>query len=306
MADHSSFTSPFEHESLRLVTTNAKFLTDSLFIDTGETSAATAQAARMAAIICAEYPDFWAETVRGLLVHSAEWTSQMISNYEQPMTKRNLENMLRSCGYGVPSLEKALYSAGNSLTLITQNSLIPFMKENSQIKTNEMHLHELPWSQDILSDLGELEVKMRITLSYFIEPNPSRRGYNHKHRYASHRLRFTTNAPTETIENFRQRINKVSRLESDSDYSSSSDADRWVLGPQICTKGSLHSDIWRGTAAELAAKKYIAVYPVSGWWKELKKEEKWDSAAPYSLIVTIETPRTEIDIYNRIANIITV
>jgi hypothetical protein len=45
-----------------------------LFTTMGDTSAATAQAARMAAVLLARYPDYWPETIRGLLVHSAEWT----------------------------------------------------------------------------------------------------------------------------------------------------------------------------------------------------------------------------------------
>ena len=38
---------------------------------------------------------------------------------------------------------------------------------------------------------------MRVTLSYFIEPNPSQRG-NSRYRYQSHGLRFDVKRPTET------------------------------------------------------------------------------------------------------------
>lgn len=40
-----------------------------------------------------------------------------------------------------------------------------------------MALHELPWPRGVLDGLGEVQVGLRITLSYFIEPNPSRRGW---------------------------------------------------------------------------------------------------------------------------------
>ena len=53
-----------------------------------------------------------------------------------------------------------------------------------------MHLHDLPWPRDVLEDLGETPVEMRVTLSYFIEPNPSRRGHRSRYRYESHGLRF--------------------------------------------------------------------------------------------------------------------
>ncbi|WP_293910432.1 S8 family serine peptidase, partial [Deinococcus sp.] len=42
-----------------------------------DTSAATALAAQLAANIYADQPTRWPETVRGLMVHSAEWTPAM-------------------------------------------------------------------------------------------------------------------------------------------------------------------------------------------------------------------------------------
>ena len=47
---------------------------DKLFVDSCATSAATAQVARIAGLILADYPDLWPETVRALIVHSARWT----------------------------------------------------------------------------------------------------------------------------------------------------------------------------------------------------------------------------------------
>jgi len=41
------------------------------------TSAATAQAARLAALAMDRYPSYWPETIRGLLTHEAEWTAPM-------------------------------------------------------------------------------------------------------------------------------------------------------------------------------------------------------------------------------------
>jgi hypothetical protein len=72
----------------------------------------------------------------------------------------------------------------------------------------EMHLHELPWPKDVLEELGQTPVRLRVTLSYFIEPNPGRRGWQKRHRYASHGLRFDLKFPTETIDDFRKRLNQ--------------------------------------------------------------------------------------------------
>lgn len=79
------------------------------------TSAASAQAAWMASQIQAQYPDAWPETVRALIVHTAEWTDAMKSQFlqSQPPTKQDLAKLLRICGYGVPNLGRALYCASN-------------------------------------------------------------------------------------------------------------------------------------------------------------------------------------------------
>ncbi|HBB88265.1 MAG TPA: hypothetical protein DC047_11675 [Blastocatellia bacterium] len=305
MARHPSYSGPFELESLLLLTTNAQF-ENQLLTFTKETSAATALAARMGAMIFAEYPNFWAETVRGLLVHSAEWTAPMRPN--RILTKREIENLLRVFGYGVPQLTSALYSARNSLTLISEAGIKPFRKESNQIKTNHMHLYELPWPSAVLSSLGETQCEMHVTLSYFIEPNPTRRGYKNKYRYASHGLRFDTKTPTESMDDFRRRINRIAREEVDEFDATSGDSASWLLGPQLRTRGSIHSDIWRGPAIELAEKGYVAIYPVSGWWRDLKRQERWDSVTRYSLIVTIQTEdiNVAVDIYTPIANIVLV
>lgn len=309
MALDPSHTGPFEHEALLLLTTNADFH-NRLLTFTKETSAATALAARMGAMVFVEYPDFWAETVRALLVHSAEWTSTMLPRriLTERENRKEIENLLRTYGYGVPDLTSALYSARNSLTLISESTIKPFLKEDNQIKTNEMHLHELPWPSDVLATLGETPCEMRVTLSYFVEPNPTRRGYKNKYRYASHGLRFDTKTPTESPDGFRRRVNRIAREEVEGFNATSGDGDSWLLGPQLRTRGSLHSDIWRGTAAELAEKGFVAVYPVSGWWRDLKRQERWDSVTRYSLVVTIQTQEVDVDvdIYTPIANLILV
>jgi hypothetical protein len=85
------------------------------------TSAATAQAAWLAAQIQNTYPDMWLETVRGLIVHSAKWPEQLKAQFLADQSKTSYSKLLRICGYGVPDLKRALYSASNSLTLIAQN-----------------------------------------------------------------------------------------------------------------------------------------------------------------------------------------
>ena len=74
-----------------------------------------------------------------------------------------------------------------------------------------MQIHSLPWPQESLETLGETPVEMRVTLSYFIEPNPSRRGVRSRYRYESHGLRFDVKRPLESIDAFRGRISAAAR-----------------------------------------------------------------------------------------------
>ena len=52
-------------------------------------------AARMAALIQAEYPFYWTETIRALLVHSAEWTEPMQRAFDDEVPKHVPKDKLR-------------------------------------------------------------------------------------------------------------------------------------------------------------------------------------------------------------------
>jgi hypothetical protein len=293
----------FDPEQMAMLTT-AHATAGTLLVDFHDTSAAAAQAARMASILQAEYPNLWPETVRALLIHSAEWTDAMRRAFGA--RQRDLVNRLRRYGYGVPSLARARHSARNSLTLIVQQTIQPYVKEAGVVKTKDMGLHELPWPKEQLLALGENTVTMRVTLSYFIEPKPGRReGFvKTRHRYQSHGLRFEVRRPEETLDQFRQRVSKAARDEDD-EYEPVGDASGWELGPQVRTRGSVHSDWWTGSAAALANSGHIAVYPVSGWWREAKGHH-WTKEARYALVVTIRTEEQHIDIYTPVKAMIEV
>ena len=290
--------------SLSLLTTHNR-PAERLFATANATSAATALASRMAAQAMAAYPELWPETVRALIVHSAEWTDAMKRAFlpaNRPPSKADYRGLLRRCGFGRPDLDRALWSAANSLTMIVQESLQPFKREGGKPPSlRDMHLHDLPWPGGVLEGLGETRVEMRVTLSYFIEPNPSRRGARSRYRYESHGLRFDVKRPLETVDAFRKRINAAARDEEEGAGPGDGDP-AWLVGARGRHRGSLHGDIWRGSAADLASRGHIAVYPAMGWWKTRHALERYDRAARYALIVGIATPATDIDFYASVAN----
>ena len=272
-----------------------------LFERMSDTSCATALASYMAAKILAEKPNYWPETIRALIVHSAEWTPAMKKHFKLASSQKNKAFIIRRYGYGVPDLERALRSANNDLTLIIEDQVKPFVQGSSKIKTNEMNFHNLPWPKEKLQELGETNVELKVTLSYFIEPNPGERGWTKKHSYASHGLRFKVKRSLESNKKFEKRINKEMR-EEDEKISSSGENDNWFLGEKLRNKGSLHSDRWTGNAVELADREMIGVFPVGGWWKEKKYLERYDQTVRYSLIITIRVPEIECDIYTPVSN----
>jgi len=77
------------------------------------------------------------------------------------------------------------------------------------------------------------------------------------------------------------------------------------LGVNNRNVGSIHSDIWEDTAANLAENRYLAIYPGGGWWKERVGLGKYNSKIRYSLIVSLSTPAQSIDLYTPIMNIAT-
>lgn len=303
-------------ESLSLLTTNKDFVTDPLTPFWG-TSLATAQAASMAAALVAAYPDCWPETIRALMVHSARWTPAMRRRIKSANGRKGLHiELARQFGYGVPSLERALASAESDLALIAEAEMQPYKREkklNAQGKLeyrdpsfNHIDYYRLPWPKRSLEGLGEKLVELRVTLSYFIEPSPGRFAPVTPARYRSHGLRFDLKKSDETEADFYKRINDLERTMGEERVRADSD-DQWLFGANSRARqsaGSLHCDVWRGRAADLAGRHALAVYPVSGWWKERVPQKRYEAKARYALIATITCVEEEVDIYTEIETLV--
>ena len=264
------------------------------------TSAATGVASNMAAKIMRANPNLWPETVRALIVHSAQWTDQMKNEFmpEGDAYKKDRENLLRACGWGVPNLDCALESLNNRVNLIIQREIKPFEDDG---KLNEMHLYELPWPKEELLKLADKQAILRVTLSYFIEPNPSARGRSTKFQYQSVGLRFQVNSIAQSAQDLVKSVNQKARDKADNDNGGDTGAGDWYLG-KMRDVGSIHSDFKQMSGAELANARYIAVYPVGGWWSRRKALKRTGSKVRYSLIVSIETDNTEADFYTEIVS----
>lgn len=286
-----------EAPDLSLLTTNYQPLRKQFSTIWG-TSSATAQAAWMSAQLVAEYPNAWPETIRALMIHSATWTDKMKKQFcLEDKKSKGRKQLLRTCGYGIPDLQKAIQCMNNSVNLVIEGELQPF--ENDSMK--DMHLHKLPWPKKELFLLGELPVTLKVTLSYFVEPGPGEVGWKDRYRYPSCSLRFDVINTNENVEDFKKRINSKVRGDDKKDSGEgTSGSERWYLGSSNRDVGSIHSDYYEANAIDLCEANYIAVYPVVGWWRERGYLGKSNKRIRYSLVVSISTPEIDVDLYTPI------
>jgi len=306
IVDKEDPTSVDTPDHTQLLTTHNR-LYERMFATTGDTSAATALAARYCAIILSENPNRWPETIRALLIHSARWNRQMTGwkprhEWKFPSTwaKGQTLELIQKYGYGVPDLSRALKSAKSAVTLITEEIIQPFNKERNDkgilsAKTKGYNRHQIPIPKEILDKYYDKRVRLRVTLSYFIDPNPTNPVVGSKFGYQGAGIRFAVKSKSESSPQFYSRINQLEAVEKDE--KGMNDSKQWLLGHDHRSRGSLHSDCWYGTAAELVNKDCVAVYPVGGWWKYREFLGKLESRLRYSLVISVETEDSSIDLY---------
>ena len=294
-------TDMYDADSLALLSTGSNTDQHPL-VSFRATSAATAQAARLAARLTAEFPNYWPETIRALMIHGAEWTPFMRNALTAAGTKSAAYLLLRRYGHGVPTFERAAASARNHLAMISEAEIQPYSRSGKGM--NECHSYSLPWPRAALESLGEQDVSLKITLSYFVEPNPGSSAAFDPYRYQSFGLRFDLKRRSETAVNFAKRMNKKAWEQPKDRPSTDSDGDRWLFGTQSMSAGSLHSDEWTGPAVDLLSRNIICIKPVGGWWKDRATADVRGQKARYSLVLSLRSQDSEIDLYTPISTMI--
>jgi len=266
------------------------------------TSAAAAQCARLATQLSAAYPELWPETLRALIVHSAEWTPKMIQELNAAGTMTARQTLLRKFGHGVPDFTRAVASASNHLALIAQNKITPFKVEGGVKKFADCHFYRLPWPKEILETIGERDVRLKLTLSYFVEPNPGGFASIDAQRYQSFGLRFDLKRRSESEDDFVKRANPKEREDPLGPGPNGGDNSGWKFGPNSVSAGSLHSDEWVGPAVTLAARDIVCVKPVIGWWRNSAKN--CHRTGRYALVATLSAPGIEVDLHTPISTLV--
>ena len=212
----------------------------------------------------------------------------MLAAFSSTPLKRARYELIRRFGYGVPSFERANACARNHLALIAQAEIQPFKLDGDR-KFNECHYYSLPIPRDMLETLENEVVELKVALSYFIDPNPGLSANVDAQRYQSHGLRFDLQRKNESLARFKKRVN-ASERENRRQRGRNEPADqRWLLGDDSISAGSLHCDIWTGPAIELLNRDTLCIKPVNGWWRNRASAEVCGRKTRYALVVTLKT-----------------
>lgn len=264
------------------------------------TSAATAQGARIAARIAADHPEYWPEMIRALMVHSGEYTEHMRSAFDAQPGLRERYALVRRFGYGVPDFERATASAQDQVALVAQSEIQPFRMQGTR-KFNECHYYQLPLPMAVLEQLGNELIDLKVTLSYFVDPNPGFSANVDPQRYQSFGLRFDLRRKGETVDSFKRRVNASERDDPRIGGAAHPDDSRWLLGPDSISAGSLHCDTWSGPAIDLLGRDRLCIKPVGGWWRDRARPAVVNRMARYALVVTLKGRRIDIDLHTPIS-----
>lgn len=213
------------------------------------TSAAAGMAGHFVGQLQSARPDLWPETHRALTVDSARWPEPIRKQFIgrgahwKTGSKAMKQRHLREFGYGVPDIERAIMSAQNDATLIAQAEIQPFAvgADGRTGVFNEMHFYDLPWPKAALEQLENEIVTMKVTLSYFVEPNLTGRAATRPDTYRSFGLRFDMKKRTETNARFRSRI---SASQAKDGTETDGETSCWLLGPKAVQAGSRRPS-WR-------------------------------------------------------------
>jgi hypothetical protein len=152
----------------------------------------------------------------------------------------------------------------------------------------------------LLEELENTVVKLKVTLSYFIDPNPGMSANIDPQRYQSHGLRFDLRRKGEPLETFKQRVNASEREDPRVGPVVVADDERWTLGQKSVSAGSLHCDTWVGPAIELAGRDTLCIKPVGGWCRDRSTREICNAKRRYALIITLKVANVDVDLYTSI------
>jgi Subtilase family len=156
------------------------------------TSFATPKVTHIAAALAATFPQESALLYRALIIQSARLPNWVD---ESPGT---LYQTMRTMGYGIPNIDRALGNAANRITLKVD--------ETEYISARQAKVYQVQIPENFLTQGEGFDVLVEITLSYVAEPRRTRR---HRRKYLSTWLDWTCSKRGEDPQAFLYRVLKM-------------------------------------------------------------------------------------------------
>ncbi|WML51711.1 S8 family peptidase [Neobacillus sp. PS3-12] len=248
------------------------------------TSFAAPKVAYIAAEIQKLFPTSSALLYRALIAQSARWPISVNKKFE------NAQDIIRHVGYGLPNVIRATQNNEYRITLVTEETL--FLSEG------QAHIFKIPIPEE-LSAVGEdFDILIEITLSYAAKPRNTRRTIS---RYLSTWLDWRCSKIGESIDSFAERILITgSSVDDDGNFN-------WVIGEQ-----SNHGQAKDFSRSYSSLQKDWTIIRsnqlTDGFCVAVRGHKGWDANEPakYSLVVSFEAINQDIEIYEKIRNLIEV
>ncbi|WP_263971220.1 S8 family peptidase [Leptolyngbya sp. PCC 6406] len=265
------------------------------------TSFAAPKVTHIAAALAAAYPEANALLYRALIVQSARLPAWA----EESDEKRY--HAIRTMGYGIPDLDRAL---GNSLSRITLTT-----PSSESIKARQAKVYQVQIPEFLLREGEGFDIRIEITLSYVAEPRRTRRN---RRKYLSTWLDWTCSKRGQDPDTFLAKVLKeYDQAPLDADEGEGGFP--WTLGRRRARRrddGTVPSQGIDGIVKEVSrsagtiqkdwaiVKSYdlregfcVGVVGHVGWNKNP------EATVPFSLVVSFEAVNSEIPIYAAFAQV---
>ncbi len=248
------------------------------------TSFAAPKVAHLAAHLQTMFPDSSPLLYRGLIVQSARWP-----NWADNET--NKDKVLKQVGFGVPSLQRATDNDIYRATLVTPDSV--------EIRSKQFHLYSVEIPDDIRATGIDHTIRLEVTLSYSSAP---RRTRSSRSGYLETWLDWRSTNRGEPVENFRDRMmgNKCRKyhglpwtLHFQKQHGKAEETRR--------ENGTVQKDWADFPGHELPETLGIAVRAHNGW-----NHREGEGLAKYCLVVSLESIKQELPIYEHIESAVQV
>jgi len=246
------------------------------------TSFSTPKVAYIAAEIQKIFPNAPALLYRALIAQSARWPISVNDKFV------NAQAIIRHVGYGLPNVIRATQNDDYRITLVTEEVLY--------LSEGQAHIFKIPIPEE-LSAIGEdYDIRIDITLSYVAKPRNTRRTMS---RYLSTWLDWRCSKVGESIDSFAKRIlNTGAAVDDDGNFN-------WVIGEQ-----SNHGQAKKFSRSYSTLQKDWTIVKsnqlTDGFCIAVRGHKGWDAnvSAKYSLVVSFEAVNQDIEIYEKIRNLV--